>query len=152
MPYDKEVQEGSPSLFIMEKTKVYSRGTESVKLTIQIKQGGLSICGNYQNNLYGKKAGETSGQCHEECKEFIPVELYDIWLDWHLNDMQAGTPAQTKALKEKFGRSGFNYPDYTEQCKYLESIGLLVDGEYKYGTKWLGQELPQSVVTYLENL
>jgi hypothetical protein len=89
--------------------------TEHAIVDVNITDGNFSasasICENFRN--------VSSGQCLEELTAVDPV-LVAMWREWHLNDMQAGTPAQMAALK------GFK-GDYTAQCAFLEQQGLLFD-------------------------
>ena len=62
------------------------------------------------------------------------------WENYHLNNMHAGTPKQEEALN-KAGIT--NWADDYDICrKYLESIGLLYDNGYKFGSAWLKEEIP----------
>lgn len=73
--------------------------------------------------------------------------IYSLWKKYHLNDMHAGTPEQEEAVN-KWKEAGNKY-DYTEACKYLESIGLYevpyksleFTGIYAYGSAWLYREI-----------
>ena len=73
--------------------------------------------------------------------------IYAMWKKYHLNDTHSGTPEQEVALKE-WEEAGNKY-DYTEACKYLESIGMYeveyhgieFNGMYKYGHGWLYQPI-----------
>lgn len=96
-----------------------------------------------------------AGQCLDEInKIIIPNETFDLiykmWKLHHLNDMHAGTEKQEQALAEKFG--GVNANKYTEQCEYLESIGLLYDNGYKFGSGWLKREIPQADLELIKSL
>ena len=94
------------------------------------------------------------GQCldhiHEEVEQYImPDEkkslynrIYNIWNEYHLNDLQSGTKKQTAALTKELHRADH----YKEACKYLESIGLFEDKGYKYGHGWLCKEIPAEIV------
>ena len=74
---------------------------------------------------------------------YIFDTIYDMWKKYHLNDLTAGTPEQEAAIKE-WKEAGNKY-DYTNACRYLESIGLYeveyhgleYNGMYKYGHAWL---------------
>jgi hypothetical protein len=95
------------------------------------------------------------GQCHEEAKAVIPGRLHKIWRRWHLNDMKAGTPKQEGILRVvKFYREQNNLPqlDYKEACELLKMYGLYDDNGYRYGTRWLREELPKSVIDYILSL
>lgn len=72
--------------------------------------------------------------------------LCTLWREWHLNDLQAGTEAQSAAVKEaKLAGEVGTLDYYGDACKALEARGLLTDREYRYGTKWLTRRLPQAV-------
>jgi hypothetical protein len=77
------------------------------------------------------------------------TKLLDIWDEWHLNDMKAGTPAQEAFIKEW---KKTNKYDYTVACEALKEVGLYEDNGYKYGTGWLKVEVPQDVIDWLFNL
>lgn len=78
------------------------------------------------------------------------VRLVELWHRWHLNDMRAGSPRQEEFLRE--WRKDHTYT-YTSACDALSTIGLLIDSEhlvdgkpYKYGTKWLYEEVPAEII------
>ncbi len=75
--------------------------------------------------------------------------LMQIWRDYHLNDLTAGTSAQEKALEE--WEKSHKY-DYKGACQYLEEHGLFVDRGYKYGTGWLCKPIPSDDVVFLREL
>ena len=103
-------------------------------------------------------SGQTAhygGQCLDEINKIITPnetfnQIYRLWKLYHLNDMHAGTEKQEKALADKFG--GVNANIYTEQCKYLESIDLLIDNGYKFGTGWLKREIPNKDLQLIKEL
>lgn len=79
-----------------------------------------------------------------------------VWRDWHLNDMQAGSPAQTAFLKANPIKATDHY---TAACEALRAAGLnpdpshLVDGKpYRYGRAWLRVEVPEEVLQFLQSL
>lgn len=59
----------------------------------------------------------------------------NIWRRWHLNDLKAGCEHQRNLC--------WNNKNINESCPVCG---------YKYGTKWLKEELPQPVINYLESL
>lgn len=67
-------------------------------------------------------------------------QVYEWWKKWHLNDMHAGTEKQEQALEDAGVQD-----DYRKECEYLESIGLLYDNGYKFGTSWLKREIPTEI-------
>ena len=124
----------------------------------------LSVCGAIWNAR--KTDWINGGQCREtiddlskhftkEKRELWQV-INELWLNYHLNDMKAGTPEQLRAIREKFGKSN---PDYDTVCEYLKSVdlyetpytglsvGRVWNGEkYRYGTAWLVNDLPENIV------
>lgn len=140
-----------------------------VYVRVTYTNGNLSITG-----VEGPKS---NGDCHGSCGQIIlgfkeydprgyktleaisPVpqwdaekikRLFDIWDRWHMNNMCAGTPAQTQYLKNNRPKAFVH--DYTAQCNLLEAAGLLTDNGYTYGSQWLKEEVPQDVLTWLKEL
>lgn len=95
------------------------------------------------------------GQCLDELAQYSSIknnpkfkQVYEWWKEWHLNDMHAGTEKQESAL-EQAGLTAFA-GEYDKCCKYLESIGLLVDNGYKFGTSWLKREIPSETLLQMK--
>lgn len=85
------------------------------------------------------------------CKfQFSADNMRQVWQRWHLNDMRAGTPKQEEAIRR--WRSTTDDPSYDAACKMLESIDLLFDNGYRYGTAWLKEEVPVDVLEWLFKL
>ena len=143
-------------------------GRRNVSLFIEIEWSGrrLSITG-----VEGPTAGgNAAGSCGQVADSLGRIETYAcgwdfcmvccfwiLWKRWHLNDMRAGTPAQEEAIRAHRkridtaeGRRAFD--DYRARCSYLESIGLLVDDGYIYGSSWLVEEVPADVLEWLAGL
>lgn len=125
--------------------------TSYILVTLKEKEDNqivLSICGSTRKN-------NGFCQCLDQIKESnnnpLFNRLYRLWKNYHLNDMHPGTEKQEKALKEAREKQLTNY-DYSENCKYLESINLLYDNGYKYGTKWLYREIPQNDLQLINNI
>ena len=91
------------------------------------------------------------GQCLNELVPFLEdnekfMEIYHLWLCYHLNDMHPGTEAQEGALK------AFRYmaelanaeTNYEAEQALLKGIGLLVDNGYRYGSGWLYRPIPKA--------
>lgn len=84
-------------------------------------------------------------------------KFLEVWDNWHLNDMVAGSPRQEAFLKANPVTDRLNY--YDAACKVLADAGLNPDTEYlqdgkpyKYGHSWLKVEVPQNVLDFLEGL
>lgn len=80
-------------------------------------------------------------------------KLRDIWAEWHLNDMQAGTESQRKAIAD--ATDGGWKPDpmdgYKSTCDMLRERGLYVDNGYTYGSAWLRKDVPADVLAWLQS-
>lgn len=83
-------------------------------------------------------------------------KLRGIWGKWHLNDMQAGSPAQTAFLE---ANPVSRADHYAQACEALKAAGLNPDPNYfnngkpyKYGSAWLRIDVPPEVLQWLNNL
>lgn len=136
----------------------------------------ISICGHVWNACRTDWA--TGGQITETIRaEFAHNEkvqrICQLWDEWHLNDMKAGTQAQTAVIQayrlaladgvtgltgaeavanvEKLrAKFGVDYHKTAEDV--LKRVGLYVDRGYKYGHGWLIAVPPQEVITELVDL
>ena len=115
----------------------------------------ISITGNlYYHERKGVKGFGSSGQINGELEELnsnwqIPHKLrrlLQIWKEWHLNDLMAGTKSQVEALKK------CRFSGYDEQVEFLKSIGLYCDRDYKYGTDWLIKPVPDKIIVELKQI
>lgn len=138
-------------------------GKKSCEVTIEIElrekekgQEVLSISGNIWNNI--KTDIYSGGQNLETIKAFrgqldrdkLFDKIYRLWKLYHLNDMHTGTKKQEQALaKAKLNNWANNYD---KCCNYLESIGLLVDNGYKFGTSWLYEAIPEQDLKEIRNI
>lgn len=126
---------------------------------ISYKDGRLSITG-----VEGPKSnGNCRGGCgqivmhewdfSELCDGWTPelVERFrDVWETYHLNNMQAGTPAQTAYLKANPVPNTGNH--FVNSCKALADAGLNPDNGYTYGSTWLRIDVPDDVLAFLIGL
>ena len=129
----------------------------------------LSICGEIWNARHTDCV--CGGQCLDEIAKYrlqlSDPELFDVihnlWKNYHLNGMHAGTPEQEQAIEE-WEANGNRY-EYTAVCEMLKrrglyevnytglSVGRRYNNEpYKYGHGWLVQELPGDVLLRIEHL
>lgn len=129
--------------------------TVDVEMELRYTDKGpeLSICGNIWNGRHTDIV--MGGQCLDEMNKIEAIhgnslfqELYRLHSLYHLNSLHAGTVKQEDALHN----SGKRFHNYDDQCKYLESVGLLYDGDYKYGTAWLYREIPENDLNKIKSM
>lgn len=117
----------------------------------------LSICGDVWNSKHTDIV--MGGQCLDEMKKFKELrfnslfnKLYKWWELYHLNGMHAGTIKQENAIKEWHAKDKYKAFTYDEDCKYLDSIGLLDDDGYRYGSSWLYRAIPDEDLNEIKAL
>jgi len=137
----------------MEKTVSPYKG---LMIHLLMEEGRLSIigetrhsCGQIHDSIHTRPKAWNEGWDKQKL-----TALLNVWKRWHLNNIRAGSPAQEEALRQANFEEG-----YLEALKFLKErnlepdTGYLVDGKpYKYGSKWLKEELPSHVVEFLEAL
>ena len=141
--------------FNFGKIDYYGRGRKinSVEVEVELSDDGVFTA---SANIWNSKHTDCvmGGQCLDVVAKYIKSDkfkkIYRLWEQYHLNDMHAGTEKQEAALLEA-GLTGFA-ADYRECCDYLESINLLVDNGYKFGTGWLKREIPAEDVAEIKKL
>lgn len=145
---------------------------------IEFKEGKLSISG-VEGPLSSGNALGSCGQIDMHLRDkqhaikLAPgwtrsnlAKFFDVWKDWHLNDMKAGTPAQMAELA-KHTFPGYPTNHYEWACAILKDAGLyevqtgrevqnangqFVPETYKYGSAWLREDVPQDVIEFLTGL
>lgn len=143
------------------KVKFLDKNKINWKIDITLENGVLSI------------TGEGNGCSGQVLDEIVPKnkpqeKLINIWKEYHLNNLHAGTELQEKVLlncRDKsykrvlkylalFDKNGnklslnsqklmLKYIDYDE-FEELRKNCLIYDGDYRYGTSWLKRELPDN--------
>lgn len=100
----------------------------------------LSICGDLY--LKGKRNPQACGQIYDDFMCITPAQchLVNFWRKYHLNDLKAGTKAQTLWAEEYTKNKHY---DYKEVCEYLKEHEMFDDRGYKYGHGWLSREFPK---------
>lgn len=78
------------------------------------------------------------------------VELCDLADRWHLNDLRPGTRAQQEYLAANPIADRLDW--YGSACKALELAGLLIDNGFRFGSKWLAEPMPPSVMRRIGRL
>ena len=133
---------------------------------IELDNGKLSITG-----VEGPKAnGDARGACGQiilhswGAIEYAPgwdavkvQQFREVWDKWHLNDMQAGSPAQTAFLVAN--PVTYRLHHYEAACANLADAGLNPDPgyihngkPYQYGSAWLRVDVPADALDFLESL
>ena len=110
-----------------------------------------------ENNFRACCAGPAIywGQCLDRAQKELNIknpvmtEIVRLWKLYHLNDMKAGDKEQEKAVKEYTKNNSY---DYDKVCEYLESKNLLVHNDYRYGSAWLKEEIPQEDLEKIKEL
>ena len=118
--------------------------------------GEFTMSANVWNNLGTDVIAV--GQCVDEVVARFPHHaqarrMCAIWKKWHLNHMNAGTPAQTAELAlHTFPGYPMSHLDWTRGV--LAAAGLQPDTShgtsYSYGSAWLKVELPPEVRAEIE--
>jgi hypothetical protein len=143
------------------KKTVFLGTTDQGRLTVNINFDGekLSITGSEGRDSGGQIImHQWDFQTYAEGHNAETVKkLRDIWNKWHLNDMQAGSPAQTAFLEANPVPRAADY--FTEASQKLKDAGLNPDPNYfnngkpyRYGSAWLRVEIPAEALQYLQNL
>jgi len=143
-----------------EKKSIIGDGPEG-RIVVRIKWDGknLSLTGDIGRDHGGQIVGSPWDiATYAEGVDAETVEkLRTIWKTYHLNDMQAGSPAQTAYLKSHPIENRADF--YNEAVAALTRAGINPDAShlhngkpYQYGTAWLRIEVPADVVQWLQAL
>lgn len=137
---------------------------------IKFENGNLSIVGVEGPTPDGNAlcCGQIDSYLRERLDRITPApgwtremleRFLGVWDEWHLNNMQAGSPAQRAWLKLNPITDRLNY--YTKAGEALAAAGLNPDPNYLhqgkpyrygYGHAWLRTEVPQDVLYFLQAL
>jgi len=124
----------------------------TIDIKIELKETDKGLVFTASGNVWNSSKSDviSCGQMIDDIAEFIGNDetyktILRVWKLYHLNDMNAGTVEQSAALKDFEG-------DYTAQCKHLESINLLIDDGYEYGSAWLFREIPADDLEIIKSL
>jgi len=80
----------------------------------------------------------------------VLLRIIEIWEEWHLNDLRAGTTKQQAVIKE--WKSEGNEFNFTKVSELLDKKGLLYDKAYEYGSSWLVDPLPENIEKEIKEL
>lgn len=101
------------------------------------------------------------GQCVDTVVSFFPDDkkaqrMAEIWKRWHLNDMCAGSPAQSEYLRQHPIDDWLHW--HEKACEALRHAGLNPDPNYLhegkpyvYGRAWLKEDIPPDVIAEIES-
>lgn len=127
-------------------------------VTIEIAYSQKGPCLSIMAEAYERYARQpfAAGQCLDVLMasslrdDALFREIYGYWKVYHLNDMHAGTPKQERCIKEGLASGELASYDYDRIRHYLDEHGLLMDGDYEYGTMWLYEPIPPKTLKRLE--
>ncbi len=131
------------------KTKVTFKdaANKAVFVSIELSNGKLSMSGTCDGG---------GGQCQDSIEPRTDAQkrLIEMWNEYHLNDLNAGTREQARAIK-KWEAEGNEY-NYDKVVEHLKSIDMhIVEHEgkpYQYGSAWITFELPTTIEEELINV
>tara|TARA_R100001244_G_C5086246_1_gene115248 strand:+ start:55 stop:522 length:468 start_codon:yes stop_codon:yes gene_type:complete len=142
-----------------------NNGRKENLVTVEVKfeNGCFSASGNIWNRLGTDLI--TCGQCINTINQYLKDNklfncIYEIWKEYHLNDLTAGSPKQEKFVKKLLtsDRDGYRFR-YEEICKRLDQADLLTDNSYlhngkpyRYGSAWLKTKIPSEVQKQIRTL
>jgi hypothetical protein len=124
-----------------------SRTGRRLHVAVELKDGCFSACCAGPAIYWGQCLDRAGKELN--IKDPVFLEIVKYWHKWHLNGLQAGTVAQTKLVKEYTKNNPY---DYEKVCQYLDSKGLLFDGDYKYGSAWLIHQIDKEDLEAIEKL
>ena len=102
-------------------------------------------CGQIVMSLNPKNIEPAPGWNRDRIRRFLK-----IWGRWHLNDMCAGNPEQERTLRQHKISGSIGHYDWA--CGVLKNAGILVSDGYKYGSGWMTEEIPQTILEELAAL
>ncbi len=141
-------------------------GWTFITIKFNTETRSLSITG-----VEGPKAnGDANGSCGQiGMLEWVPIgytsgyddatiaRLREVWDNHHLNDMCAGSPAQSAYLKANPVDDRMNH--YKKASQALRDAGLNPDPNhihngkpYVYGSAWLHEDVPEEIIEWLFSL
>jgi hypothetical protein len=134
-----------------------------VSLTRKEQGPALSIQGMIGRN----HAGQIQDSIDMEKVEFLNGwdahklgMLIQVWNRWHNNDLRTGSPAQMQHLRSVKELTGEKL-EWGPACASLRAAGLYVDEHFRwgddttgfrYGSAWVYEPLPESVIEWFNQL
>jgi hypothetical protein len=103
----------------------------------------VSFTGEVGKDEYGQiNLYHTPSEMSENLKE-----IFSIWDNYHLNDLQDGTKTQQAYLKQFRSTLG-----YDKSCQLLQNAGIYEDRGYRFGSGWLLKVLTVQEINYIKSL
>lgn len=150
--------------------EIRRKGTKTVKIdgeNVKVDDGAeLSICGAIWNHIHTDCY--SCGQNLDTIRKYLKGNklfdrIFELWSEYHLNGLNAGTRKQTKLLKEA------GITDYDKAVEYLKKTGNYVDSlgpdeelsyecetatrdHYTYGHGWVLFKLPTEIILEVKNI
>ncbi len=153
--------------YVLGKTDYYNSGKRNCECAItwrlEEKDGFLVFAMQAEVWQSNKRDILMGGQCVDKVAELFPDDakaqrMRAIWDRWHLNDMNAGSPAQMEWLRNNEIVAPYPKSHYEEASKALALVGLNPDPDYLhngkpylYGHAWIKEELPADVVNEIRS-
>lgn len=136
-----------------------------VEVTLTRREQGPAL--SFQGMIGRQNVGQILNSIKMEDMEFSPGWdvnkfglLMQIWKRWNNNDLRAGSPAQMEHLRIVETTTGLTLT-YENVCEILQNAGLYVDEHfnwgsdtagYRYGSAWIFEPLPESVIEWFNEL
>lgn len=130
---------------------VRHRGKEGTYLQIWVTDGVTAANPMHSNRSTGMETFRR--EFGQDPKARFLLDTYDRWND---NHYRAGTPAQMEAMRDFVydPQSPFYVANnhHKSAIKFLRSRKLAEDQGYRYGSSWLYEEIPTTVLEQLQAL
>ena len=92
-------------------------------------------------NIYKNGYEYYGGQCFDKLLEFIPTKtvkrIYNVWKEWHLNNLHEGCIHQREFEKEPYENHRGHHCDICD---------------YTYGTKWIYEPIPEKILNEINKI
>ncbi len=141
----------------------YERGRASNRVAIKWRIEGGEFAMQGEVWRADERDALLCGQCLDEIAELMPDDpkvqrMVKIWRRWHLNYMNAGSPAQEEFLRIHKDEKPHKQNHYEWAKEALAGAGLQPDPDYihngkpySYGSAWLREELPEDVLAEIKS-
>lgn len=81
-------------------------------------------------------------------------KLLDVWDEWHLNDLNAGTDEQRKVIEAHKNEGKYEkFDKFLDRPRaILKDNKLNPDRGYDYGSSWLYRPIPNSILEFVRSI